>query len=108
MLKRICAKCTKMLYATKFHRSRGNKVVKSILGSVCIHPDVNSCRGVIHQDHIQPLSKGGTNNPTNMQPLCAFHNTQKGANYADYRTPVQIRKINKIFRSHLVLVAKVA
>ena len=31
----------------------------------------------LHIDHIKPVSKGGTNNPNNLQSLCPFHNMQK-------------------------------
>lgn len=38
-------------------------------------------------DHIKPLSMGGTNDPTNIQPLCAeCNNGGKGSSIVDYRT----------------------
>jgi 5-methylcytosine-specific restriction endonuclease McrA len=33
-----------------------------------------------HVDHIQPVLFGGTDDPSNLQALCAEHNLQKGAN----------------------------
>lgn len=33
----------------------------------------------ITKDHIQPKSRGGTNNFYNLQPLCAYCNGQKGS-----------------------------
>jgi hypothetical protein len=30
-------------------------------------------------DHIHPVSKGGTNAPTNLQTMCGYHNQKKGA-----------------------------
>lgn len=33
-------------------------------------------------DHMQPLSRGGTNDPSNLQWLCVDHNRHKGAKAA--------------------------
>jgi 5-methylcytosine-specific restriction endonuclease McrA len=32
-------------------------------------------------DHIEPWSKGGKTNVTNLQMLCKKHNREKGGNY---------------------------
>lgn len=32
-----------------------------------------------HIDHIQPISRGGTNHPSNLRALCAHCNQSKGA-----------------------------
>lgn len=39
----------------------------------------------LHIDHIKPLSRGGDNDPDNLQLLCATCNIAKGATVADYR-----------------------
>jgi 5-methylcytosine-specific restriction endonuclease McrA len=49
----------------------------------CGRPDVK-----LTQDHVVPLSKGGTNWITNIQPLCGTCNSSKGAKTIDYRLEV--------------------
>jgi 5-methylcytosine-specific restriction endonuclease McrA len=40
-----------------------------------------------HVDHIQPISRGGSNGPENLQILCGFHNTSKlDQDYQDWLT----------------------
>lgn len=38
-------------------------------------------------DHVVPLSRGGGNGITNIQPLCGSCNSVKGARTIDYRDP---------------------
>lgn len=56
----------------------------------CAHP---WCRKILrngkHLDHIQPLSKGGTNWPSNLQYLCQKCNLQKGA-----KDPIKFAQLN--------------
>lgn len=42
-------------------------------------------RGKMTVDHVQPISKGGKNDPTNLQPLCKSCNSRKHATFKDYR-----------------------
>lgn len=44
-------------------------------GGKCAYCD----KGWDHVDHKHPLSRGGSNDPENLQLLCAFHNVSKGA-----------------------------
>ncbi len=39
----------------------------------------------IQIDHVIPLSRGGTNWPDNIQPLCKSCNCKKGTKTIDYR-----------------------
>lgn len=39
----------------------------------------------LHIDHIVPVVQGGTDDITNLQPLCALCNRRKGDRFVDYR-----------------------
>lgn len=45
---------------------------------------------ILTVDHVIPLSKGGTNWPSNLQPLCKSCNSRKHARTIDYRPPEQL------------------
>lgn len=72
------------------------RIVKSILGDMCL-----KCGSAerISVDHVIPLAMGGSNQPTNLQPLCTSCNSRKGSrSMADYRTKKQIAKIMDAFQ----------
>lgn len=72
--------------------------LSSILGDACL-----CCGWPVSQiDHIVPLARGGTNHPTNIQPLCRRCNSSKGArNRTDYRTKKQIKQVMEAFQLKL-------
>ncbi len=41
-------------------------------------------------DHINPMSKGGTDTPDNLQILCVNHNSQKGTKMIDHRPSLNV------------------
>jgi len=41
----------------------------------------------LQKDHVQPISRGGSNTADNLQPLCPDCNRLKGARWIDYRSP---------------------
>ncbi len=46
--------------------------------------------GPLTVDHVIPLEKGGTNDISNIQPLCGPCNRRKGTRIIDYRTVAQL------------------
>ncbi len=62
-------------------------LIRAILGDACLCCQSGNRVGL---DHVVPLARGGSNYPSNIQLLCRFCNSRKGArNSADYRTEDQ-------------------
>lgn len=51
----------------------------------CLCCDTPHTVKILTEDHIVPLSKGGTDNIDNIQPLCRSCNSSKGVKIIDYR-----------------------
>jgi len=73
-------------------------VLRGILGTQCLRPDCCTPTDRVAVDHIIPLAKGGSNQPTNLQLLCLRCNARKGVQRIDYRTEEQRRKIFRAFQ----------
>ena len=72
------------------------RVLSAILGDACLR--CGSMKSVTI-DHVIPLALGGSNHPTNLQPLCrSCNNSKQARSRSDYRTPAQVRRIMKAFQ----------
>lgn len=50
----------------------------------------------LHGDHVLPISRGGSSDISNIQPLCARCNKSKGPKHVDYRQSAQSSAVRKI------------
>jgi hypothetical protein len=53
-------------------------------GNKCLYPGCE--RTDLTADHVIPVSRGGSSDISNIQPLCSHHNFQKHDKIIDYRT----------------------
>jgi hypothetical protein len=90
----------KQRYRTKKTKAGGSytaaewKALCKQYNNHCCYPGCK--RTDLHADHVVPVSRGGTSDISNMQPLCSRHNTSKGDGATDYRTkPGMLRWIQK-------------
>jgi 5-methylcytosine-specific restriction endonuclease McrA len=74
-------------YLTVRERKQLFNDLKRILLNTCVRCEGES--GLIHldRDHIIPKYQGGSDNPSNWQPLCAKCNASKGPERIDWRIP---------------------
>lgn len=53
--------------------------IEKVNGARSYHLNLyTACGRLMTQDHIRPLSKGGTNAKNNLQPMCSVCNNRKG------------------------------
>lgn len=65
--------------ASGFHTPADTKAILSAQDHRCAYCRTDLRKAKRHLDHIMPLSRGGSNDPSNLQWLCAPCNLSKGA-----------------------------
>jgi 5-methylcytosine-specific restriction endonuclease McrA len=76
------------------HASRGNFTVQEFeelcesYGNKCLACGDNEA--VLEADHVVPLTRGGSDSISNIQPLCGSSNRKKFVNIIDYRSSTNI------------------
>lgn len=61
------------------------RALKEAFGFVCLRCGVAESKSKLVMDHVVPLAAGGTNDISNIQPLCAKCNSWKYTKTIDYR-----------------------
>ena len=76
------------------HASRGNYTVEEFkelcesYGNKCL--DCGDTEAVLEADHVVPLTKGGSDSISNIQPLCGSCNRKKFVHIIDYRSGTDV------------------
>jgi hypothetical protein len=60
-------------------------MLKEFYGNMCLCCGIHDSVSRLTMDHVIPLSKGGSNYVTNIQPLCKSCNCKKRDKHIDYR-----------------------
>jgi len=78
--------CIRKRNAEGYHTYGEWELLKKQYGYRCANPECKKIEPEIKltQDHIIPLSKGGTNYIENIQPLCGYCNSKKNATTIKY------------------------
>jgi hypothetical protein len=63
----------RLRYNSKEWKALKNHCEQRDGGKVCVRKRTHDCFGAIHLHHKRPLSKGGTNRPTNLEWICHYH-----------------------------------
>lgn len=61
--------------------------MKIVFKNTCVRCEGSSKLINVERDHITPKYQGGSDDPTNWQPLCAKCNSSKGPERIDWRIP---------------------
>jgi len=80
--------------AEGFHTDQEWKAILNLFGNKCI---VCGSNAEMTEDHILPLSIGGSDDILNIQPLCKSCNSSKNVAYADYRPITDAFIISKMY-----------
>lgn len=78
------------LGATGSHTQEEWVNLKEEFDFICICCGLEESETTLSEDHVIPLSKGGTDDISNIQPLCRSCNSKKGTKIIDYRVAYKL------------------
>ncbi|NLY47386.1 MAG: HNH endonuclease [Tissierella sp.] len=67
--------------------------LKEYYGNRCLRCGRTEEETTLTVDHVIPISLGGRNDISNLQPLCPHCNSHKGSKYIDYRNRVHLQRL---------------